>query len=58
MREIDFKLQGIVTEALHGSKFKVEIYNNRGQLTGKQVFSTIAGKLRVHFIRIVKGDIL
>lgn len=44
------KLTGRVVEALPGAKFKVELEN------GHIVLGHIAGKMRKHYIRLVRGD--
>ena len=40
------ELQGVVTDCLPGTKFKVELENGH----------TLSGKLRTNYIRILKGD--
>ena len=42
--------QGVVTEALANTQFRVELEN------GHMVMAHVAGKMRKHFIRIVPGD--
>lgn len=44
------EVEGIVTEALPNAKFKVRLSN------GHEVLSTISGKIRIHYIRILTGD--
>ena len=50
------KFHGIVREIYRGSKFKVEICNDMWQPTTNNIRATISGKLRINFIKIVKGD--
>lgn len=49
-KEEAFEAQGVVTEALANTQFRVELEN------GHQVLAHVAGKMRKHFIRIVPGD--
>ena len=44
------EVQGIVTEALPGTKFRVELEN------GHKVLAHVSGKMRMHYIRILPGD--
>lgn len=44
------EIEGIVTEALPNTQFKVELPN------GHQILAHISGKLRMNFIRILPGD--
>lgn len=44
------ELAGIVTEALPGTQFKVELEN------GHQIIAHVAGRMRKHYIRLVPGD--
>ena len=44
------ELEGVVTEALPGTQFKVELEN------GHQIIAHVAGKMRKNYIRLVPGD--
>src|SRR5207302_3116720 len=44
------KTEGIVTDVLPGTMFRVDLPN------GRNVLAHISGKMRKHFIRIVPGD--
>lgn len=44
------KMIGKVVEALPGTKFKVELEN------GHTIIAHISGKMRKHYIRLVRGD--
>lgn len=44
------EVDGVVVEALPNSMFRVELEN------GHKVLAHVSGKMRVHFIRIMKGD--
>ena len=44
------KIDGKVVEALPNATFRVELEN------GHQVLAHIAGKMRMHYIRILPGD--
>jgi translation initiation factor IF-1 len=44
------ELAGMVTEALPGTQFKVELEN------GHQIIAHVAGRMRKHYIRLVPGD--
>ncbi len=43
-------LDGVVLEALSNAMFKVELDN------GHQITAHIAGKMRMHYIKILPGD--
>ena len=43
-------MQGKVVEALPNTQFKVELEN------GHSIIAHISGKMRKHYIRILKGD--
>ena len=45
-----FEMEGVVTDALPGTKFKVKLEN------GHMCMCTISGKLRQNYIRILEGD--
>lgn len=42
--------EGVVSETLPGARFRVRLDE------GKEILCHLAGKLRVHFIRILPGD--
>ncbi len=44
------ELEGVITETLPGTQFKVELEN------GHQIIAHVAGRMRKHYIRIVPGD--
>lgn len=44
------QLSGTVVEALPGAQFKVELEN------GHQIIAHVAGKMRKHYIKLVRGD--
>ena len=44
------ELAGVVTEALPGTQFRVELENSH------QIIAHVAGKMRKHYIRLVPGD--
>jgi translation initiation factor IF-1 len=44
------KQDGIIVEALSNAMFRVRLEN------GHEVISTISGKMRMHYIRILPGD--
>jgi translation initiation factor IF-1 len=49
-KEEAIEVEGVVTEALANTQFRVELEN------GHLVLAHVAGKMRKHFIRIVPGD--
>jgi translation initiation factor IF-1 len=49
-RQDTIEVQGKVIEALHGGQFKVKLE------TGQTIVAYAAGKMRVHYVRIVPGD--
>ena len=46
------RLQATVNEALPNAMFRVELEN------GHKVLAHVSGKMRMHFIRILPGDIV
>jgi len=48
-----FEVDGVVTEILPGTTFKVEFDVGDEK---KEVLAHISGKMRMHYIRIGKGD--
>ena len=51
MSKEDFiEAEGKILEALHGGQFRVELD------TGQQILAHLAGKMRIHHVRIVLGD--
>lgn len=46
-----FEVEGVVTEALPGTKFRVKLLEN-----GHECICTLSGKLRQNYIRIIPGD--
>ena len=44
------KQDGVITEALGNTMFRVKLQNEH------EVLATIAGKMRMHYIRILPGD--
>ena len=51
MPKIDMlELEGVVTEALPGAKFKVDIGH------GRTVTAHLSGKMRTNYIRVLTGD--
>ncbi len=49
-KEEAIEIEGIVTEALANTRFRVQLEN------GHKIIAHVAGKMRKHFIRIVPGD--
>ena len=50
MNKTMIELDGKITKILPNTKFKILLSND------KEVIATIAGKLRMHFIKIYSGD--
>jgi translation initiation factor IF-1 len=48
-----FEVEGVVDECLPGTKFRVKL-----DLEGKEheVIAYLSGKMRMHYIKILKGD--
>ena len=46
------EVEGEVTELLPNTKFKVKLPN------GKDIIAHISGKMRMHFIKILPGDVV
>lgn len=44
------ELDGVITEALPGTQFRVELEN------GHKIIAHVAGKMRKYYIRLVPGD--
>ena len=49
-KEDSIEVEGIIDEALPNAQFKVKLDN------GHLVLAHLAGKMRMHFIRIIPGD--
>jgi len=49
-KEENIQVEGTVKEALPNAMFRVELEN------GHKVLAHVAGKMRMHFIRILPGD--
>ncbi len=49
-KEESFEVEGSVLESLPNAMFKVELDN------GHKVLAHISGKMRMHFIKIIRGD--
>lgn len=49
-KEESIQVEGRVAEALPNAMFRVELEN------GHKVLAHVAGKMRMHFIRILPGD--
>lgn len=44
------RVDGVISEALPNAFFKVRLEN------GKEVLAHLAGKMRIHFIKVMVGD--
>ena len=51
-KEEALRLEGVVKEALPNATFRVEVEG------GHRVLARVCGKMRVHFIRILPGDVV
>ena len=49
-KEEAIEMEGVVTEALPNTTFRVELEN------GHSIIAHISGKMRKHYIRILTGD--
>jgi translation initiation factor IF-1 len=49
-KEKPLEVEGVVTEALANTRFRVRLEN------GHTIIAHVAGRMRKHFIRIVPGD--
>ncbi len=49
-KEESIQVEGTVAEALPNAMFRVELDN------GHKILAHVAGKMRMHFIRILPGD--
>ncbi|MFH1752659.1 MAG: translation initiation factor IF-1 [Candidatus Omnitrophota bacterium] len=50
VKEEAIKVEGTVLDVLPNAMFKVELEN------GHKVLAHVSGKMRMHFIRILRGD--
>ncbi len=50
VKEESIEMEGTIIEALPNTLFKVELEN------GHEVIAHISGKMRKHYIRILRGD--
>jgi len=51
MAEEKKELEGVVTEALPDTKFRVKLKEN-----DREIIAYLSGKMRMHYIRVVPGD--
>lgn len=49
-RKQKIKVEGVVSEALPNTMFRVELSD------GRQVTCHLAGKMRIHYIKVMPGD--
>ncbi|MCY4148647.1 MAG: translation initiation factor IF-1 [Gammaproteobacteria bacterium] len=49
-KEESIEMQGTIVEALPNTQFRVELEN------GHEIIAHISGKMRKHYIRILRGD--
>ena len=49
-KEESIEMEGTIVEALPNTQFKVELEN------GHEIIAHISGKMRKHYIRILRGD--
>ena len=49
-KEDSLELEGVIVEALPNTQFRVRLDN------GHEVIAHISGKMRKHYIRILRGD--
>ncbi|HOC69116.1 MAG TPA: translation initiation factor IF-1 [Candidatus Hydrogenedentes bacterium] len=52
MKEEAIEVEGKVTETLPNAMFRVELKN------GHKILAHISGKMRMHYIRILPGDVV
>jgi len=50
MAEEKIKVRGVVTEALPDTTFRVKLDD------GREILAYLAGKMRLHYIRVIPGD--
>jgi len=55
-KEDAIEMNGVVLEVYPGTKYKVELLDDKGNGTGHEITATISGKLRMNFIKVLKGD--
>lgn len=52
-----FEVTGVVTQALPNTMFRVKLDSlSPEDLKGKEILTTLAGKMRLHRIRVMPGD--
>jgi translation initiation factor IF-1 len=51
-KEEPIRLEGVVKEKLPNATFRVELEN------GHEVLAHVSGRMRMHFIRILTGDVV
>ncbi len=51
MAEEKKELEGVVTEALPDTKFRVKLKED-----DREIIAYLSGKMRMHYIRVVPGD--
>ena len=56
-RQDIFDIEGVVTECLPNTMFRVKVTNATvPQLVGQELLGTLAGKMRLYRIRVLPGD--
>lgn len=48
--------EGLVLENLPNTMFRVKI--NSGELAGKVILCHLSGKMRIHYVRLLPGDMV
>ncbi|MHC5022103.1 MAG: translation initiation factor IF-1 [Planctomycetota bacterium] len=51
-KEAAIRMEAVVRESLPNAKFRVELPN------GHQILAHVSGKMRMHYIRILPGDLV
>lgn len=56
MHQGTFEVEGIVTENLPNTMFRVKIERGEESLIGKVILAHLSGKMRMNYIRVMPGD--
>ncbi|MEX0616236.1 MAG: translation initiation factor IF-1 [Candidatus Woykebacteria bacterium] len=57
MQKENIEVKGVVVESLPNTLFRVEVDKSAPEmLSGKILLCHVAGKMRMHYIRILPGD--
>ena len=51
-----FVVEGTIVENLPSTMFRVQVTNGKPEMTDQVILGHLAGKMRIHWIRLLPGD--